>query len=176
MSGAFLALHPKVKGACRVCGTQNALTNAITRNTRICNQCMKKKTLVLQDGSRVRFCYGHRQLESLDKFGLYGSRQGCASLFLYRTFGRKSGGGGEQCEGICGRKNVREKNDSQTNSPVLPLPSHPSPSPTLCLSFYSPDALAHSARCVRVGGSSFTWAHGCVFPHRRYFFTLFFGR
>ena len=85
MSGPFLLLQPKVPGTCRVCGAVNALNNAITRNTRICAQCMQRKTLVLQDGSQVRFCYGHRQLESIDKFKLDRSRRGVCEIDTFYT-------------------------------------------------------------------------------------------
>lgn len=75
MSGEFASLlRPKAPGTCRVCGAQNCLHNAISRNTRICNQCMRQKQLTLRGGTIVRFCYGHRQLESLDQFKLDKSR------------------------------------------------------------------------------------------------------
>ena len=84
-----------------MCGATNALNNAITRNTRICNHCMRQKTLVLQYGSRVRFCYGHRQLESVDKFKLDRSRRGvreisllCCTLLVLVTFPKSARGGG----------------------------------------------------------------------------------
>ena len=62
------SVHRRKGAVCRVCSSGGLLTS-ITRCTRICNSCMRADVLTLpHDGSLVRFCYGHRQLEPLDSF------------------------------------------------------------------------------------------------------------
>jgi|AntAceMinimDraft_5_1070358.scaffolds.fasta_scaffold07432_1 hypothetical protein len=61
--------HAEARGTrCRICRAIRAFTSAICKDTKVCVCCMRGEVLTLEDGSRVRFCYGHRRVEPVAMF------------------------------------------------------------------------------------------------------------
>ena len=53
---------------CRACGESLRDEGRLSRHTKTCGKCTKKKVVELPDGSKVRFCFQHRKFEPLECF------------------------------------------------------------------------------------------------------------